>query len=407
MTPEERVRALNELGFAPGQAAFLAQVLGAQRLLPAPAALGVPAHRKGGPHRRVRATTARRDSSPPGGAAGGAPALHVSAPSLYRPSASRTADSGGRSEPAAIVQRLMTLDVVIAHRGEAFLATEAEKVAFFTTECGVPLSELPGKISGDPRPEAPGPTRVLRRSGADAARRPGATPSRSSTSRVVDPGRVRRLPATITSRSFGVSGLAGSGSAAPARDWAAKARGPAVGVLSRRDWRRTTGSAAPVERRDALAPLRARQRFERQAFHTFTQRELDQLRADLPRFAGPMVGRVVHQLVRRRRPGCRAQRPSPRSRQRAPTRVRGGAACPPLPAVRRPPWRLVTCRRAWCRAARYPDAEPSTEPGLGGVREPPVSGLGARKWRPARAFVPEPPERSILEVGRGRERPPC
>jgi hypothetical protein len=53
-----------------------------------------------------------------------------------------------------------------------------------------------------------------------------------------------------------------------------------------KDYGRTT-EVRPVERRDALAHFRARQRFERQAFHTFTQRELDELRADLARFAGP------------------------------------------------------------------------------------------------------------------------
>jgi hypothetical protein len=48
--------------------------------------------------------------------------------------------------PAVIKNRLMCLDFVLEHPGRRFLATEQEKVSYFTRELGIQLSELPAKV---------------------------------------------------------------------------------------------------------------------------------------------------------------------------------------------------------------------------------------------------------------------
>lgn len=53
--------------------------------------------------------------------------------------------------PAAVTFKLMTLDVVLRHRGATFLATETEKVACFTTTCGLSQAVLPATYYKSPR----------------------------------------------------------------------------------------------------------------------------------------------------------------------------------------------------------------------------------------------------------------
>src|SRR5262245_6834039 len=48
--------------------------------------------------------------------------------------------------PFAIKVKLMALDYVLAERGRPFLATEDEKVGFFTTKLGVPIHALPTRV---------------------------------------------------------------------------------------------------------------------------------------------------------------------------------------------------------------------------------------------------------------------
>jgi len=49
------------------------------------------------------------------------------------------------AEPDAVTQRLMTLDVLIACRERPYLATETEKVEFFTDLFNVPIAALPSQ----------------------------------------------------------------------------------------------------------------------------------------------------------------------------------------------------------------------------------------------------------------------
>ena len=56
-------------------------------------------------------------------------------------------DNRNRREhsPRAIKNRLMGLDFVLAHRDYRYLATEREKVDYFSGTLGIPLSALPCK----------------------------------------------------------------------------------------------------------------------------------------------------------------------------------------------------------------------------------------------------------------------
>jgi hypothetical protein len=55
------------------------------------------------------------------------------------------ADNRNRREkaPLTIKRKLMCLDLVLAHRDQRFLGSEAEKVAYFTETRGVPIEDLP------------------------------------------------------------------------------------------------------------------------------------------------------------------------------------------------------------------------------------------------------------------------
>lgn len=70
---------------------------------------------------------------------------HVRAKKIYN----RLGQSDNRNRrekaPLTIKRKLMCLDFVLAHRKERFLATEFEKVAYFTGERGVDLNDLPAR----------------------------------------------------------------------------------------------------------------------------------------------------------------------------------------------------------------------------------------------------------------------
>ena len=55
----------------------------------------------------------------------------------------------------------MTLDVVLGHRDRTFLATEREKVAYFTEQCGVPIEALPHRDYRARDPRGPVTTRYF------------------------------------------------------------------------------------------------------------------------------------------------------------------------------------------------------------------------------------------------------
>ena len=51
-----------------------------------------------------------------------------------------------RASNDLILARLLTLDFVLCHRNQAYLETEAQKVAHFHRNLGIPLSALPGRV---------------------------------------------------------------------------------------------------------------------------------------------------------------------------------------------------------------------------------------------------------------------
>lgn len=68
---------------------------------------------------------------------------HIRAKSIY----SRLGQTDNRNRrdkaPRTLKRKLMCLDFVLAHKGHRFLATESEKVAYFTADREIPLSHLP------------------------------------------------------------------------------------------------------------------------------------------------------------------------------------------------------------------------------------------------------------------------
>lgn len=68
--------------------------------------------------------------------------LHVFAKPLYAAIGEPDNRNRRAAEPATIVRKLLTIDVVLAHKTEVFLATAGEKIDYFAT-LGVPASALP------------------------------------------------------------------------------------------------------------------------------------------------------------------------------------------------------------------------------------------------------------------------
>lgn len=68
---------------------------------------------------------------------------HVRAKKIYNRLGQTDNRNRREKAPLTIKRKLMSLDFVLAHRKERFLATEFEKVAYFTGERGVPLGDLP------------------------------------------------------------------------------------------------------------------------------------------------------------------------------------------------------------------------------------------------------------------------
>lgn len=282
MTPEERVDALLKRGFTPGQAAFLAQVLvhsGYFLRRQHWEFLNVP---KGGRtaefvERLLREKLATRDVY-----WRETQVFHVSAPSLYALIGERNSRLRRPVEPSVVTQRLMTLDVVIAHRHDRFLATEAEKVSFFTEKRDVPLADLPARVYDPARSGAGSTTRYF------VDRTPIQLSADSETITFVYVAGWAQTTAFAAfleayERLFRRLGACRIRFCSPAAGLQHEARS-----FCRRFVEGQAVTVSPVQRRDALRHFRARERFERQAFHTFSQAELDQLRWDLARFSAPL-----------------------------------------------------------------------------------------------------------------------
>jgi hypothetical protein len=183
------------------------------------------------------------------------------------------------AEPAVITQRLMTLDVLIAHRQMPCLGTEREKVDFFTDVLHVPRQDLPGRMYQSDRPGV-GPTvryfvdRVPILVGAD------------TTTFVYVPGwaPLGAFAAFLNAYTPLLQHVPRSQVLFCTADVAVLDR--AQRMCARRFPPRDSGPVADG-RQEVLAHFRARQRFERRQFRSFTDAEREQLRRDLARFAGP------------------------------------------------------------------------------------------------------------------------
>jgi hypothetical protein len=206
---------------------------------------------------------------------------HAVSPMLYEAIGEPNSRLRRPVAPALVTQRLMTLDVLIAHRGMPCLATGDEKMEFFTERHGVPADDLPGRLYCSETPGTPPTKRYF----------------------------VDRVPILIGASSLTfvyVSGWNPVGAfAAFLNAYAPLLRRlqhtrvlfctPDEGVVARarRMCERRFG-APPTRPVDSghtervLAHFEARRRYEQRQFRTFTAGELAQLRADLDRFTGPV-----------------------------------------------------------------------------------------------------------------------
>lgn len=79
---------------------------------------------------------------------------HIRAKTIYN----RLGQTDNRNRrdkaPRTLKRKLMCLDFVLAHKGERFLETEAEKVAYLTTDREIPLADLPVRRYGAGTPGA-------------------------------------------------------------------------------------------------------------------------------------------------------------------------------------------------------------------------------------------------------------
>jgi hypothetical protein len=284
MTLDERITGVRRLGFSPSQAAFLTRVLlhggyflrrqHREFLHAVKGARTVElARRLLARHLATQDTLWNR-----------AYVYHVVGTPLYTAIGQPNSRHRKPDEPAGVIQKLMTLDVVIAHPDDEFLATEAERVAFLTEHRGVSLADLPDKL-------------------CPAGPRPGAWRTRYLVDRVpiqLSPGSelvtfvyvagwtplgvfARFLERYDTVfRRLGRVCLRFCSTSTALSD---EARALCV-RQSKRPMAAEFPALDPVTRRAALQHFEARRRFEARAFHTFTQLALDDLRDDLRRFSG-------------------------------------------------------------------------------------------------------------------------
>lgn len=80
---------------------------------------------------------------------------HLTARPFYAALGQEDSQHRRHKAPAAIKNKLMCLDYVLDHPADQFLATEQEKVAYFTSTVGIDLTDLPAKDFRSPTaPEA-------------------------------------------------------------------------------------------------------------------------------------------------------------------------------------------------------------------------------------------------------------
>ncbi len=286
MTADPRAVALTGLGYSPRQTAFLALVAlhGGYFLRRQYVAFrgGVDGARVTDLLKRVvarqhaaRATYCRATR-----------VYHLCARVLYH--ALGLDDSRNRrpAPPAAITFKLMTLDIVLRHREATFLATEGEKVAYFTTTCGLSCAVLPASCFRASRAGGSATTRYFVDKAPISLTPPGPTVSVvylhcwSRTLQDFEGFLVRYRPLISALPHARVRFVTTDPSAIAD----VTVRWPVL-------WTRT-GPPKPrpkASRLEIEAHFRARQRIERKEWDTFDPRDLDRHRDELVRFGSPAI----------------------------------------------------------------------------------------------------------------------
>ena len=148
MTHDERIAALQDWGYGPRQAAFLALVMLHGGYFVRRQVAGF-FHRKDGGvatafmrelvlRRHARAAVYRRRTH----------VYHVYARPLFAAIGEEHNRNRRDVAPAEVVRKVMTVDLMLQTPQARFLATEQEKVAYLTGTCGVPLRVLPATWFG-------------------------------------------------------------------------------------------------------------------------------------------------------------------------------------------------------------------------------------------------------------------
>jgi hypothetical protein len=279
MTHESRLAALERRGYTRRQAAFLALVLihsGCFLRRQYTAFLGVA---DGSPttsfvHHLVTRHLATRQAY-----IGRTLVYRVASPALYDAVGEPNSRHRRPVEPAAVTQRLMTLDVLIAHRDTPCLGTAGEKDEYFTRVLGVPPEDLPGRASVAPR-AGTGP---VRRSFAE--RVPVLLPA-DGTTFVYVPGW-----APLGAFASFLNAYTPLLRRVPCCRVLFCTADTAVLERAERMCLRRFGASPDADpalfRRDVIAHFEARRRFEAREFRSFTDEERVRLRSDLQRFSGP------------------------------------------------------------------------------------------------------------------------
>ena len=86
---------------------------------------------------------------------------HLSSKSVYRAIGEDDNRNRRTTSPALIARKLMLLDVVLSMPAADWMATEADKVALFTGEFGVPIADLPQRVYDAHVPRAAATTRYF------------------------------------------------------------------------------------------------------------------------------------------------------------------------------------------------------------------------------------------------------
>ncbi len=152
MTPDPRATALIGLGYTPHQAAFLALVAlhGGYFLRRQYASfldridgavVTALLKRVLERHHATRATYCRATK-----------VYHLHARPIYDALGLGNSRNRRHAPPAAVTLKLTTLDFVLRRRDATFFATEAEKVTYFTTTCGLSPAVFPARSDSASRP---------------------------------------------------------------------------------------------------------------------------------------------------------------------------------------------------------------------------------------------------------------